>query len=341
MGKAKKSVFSVALSLIFTIASFVFVGIIIARQYIFDPETVLYNLYNEEYATQIVVRVLKTIVIILGGNIVMKFASLVSWVGSKSSNNSTKTALLLVGNVVKYVVAIAIVLVSLGAWGIDTSAIVTGAGVVTLVIGLGCQSMVADVVAGIFMLFEGDIKVGDIVVVNGWRGTVQQIGLRRTRIEDAVGNINIINNSSITNIVNNTFNLSISSCTVGIEYNESIERVENILKESFPEIKKNIPAIVEGPFYKGVSELGASSVNILIVCKVREEDKYQVERDLNREIKLLFDKHNINIPFDQVVVNYRDENETQATLTDYESLSAKEFLEKQKALSKGIEDNTN
>lgn len=329
-----KNIFSVC----FTLVCIAFVVVVAARQFIFEPNTLMFNLYSEDVADQLLVRVLKTLVIIAGGIVVMKLAKLITKMGELSNNNSTKTAMLLIGNVIRYVVAIAIIFVVLSAWGIDTTAIVTGAGVITLIIGLGCQTLVSDVVAGIFMLFEGDIQVGDIVVVNGWRGTVQQIGLRRTRIEDAVGNINIINNSSISNIINNTRKLSIAACDVGIEYNESIERVENILRENLPLIKKNIPAIVEGPFYKGVSELGASAVNIKLIAKCKEEDKYQTERDMNREIKLLFDRHNINIPFDQIVVNYREENETQTTVTKAEMDAAKRFLEYQKIISRGMED---
>lgn len=315
-----------------------FLALIAFRKSIFSADSFFYNLYEEDVASDILVKLVKSVVVLFIGALIIMVASLISSLGEKEKNNMVKTITLLVGNILKYVSAIGILLAILSAWGVDISVLVTGVGVLTLIIGLGCQSLVSDIVAGLFMIFEGDIKVGDVVVVNGWRGTVIQIGLRRTKIEDIVGNINIVNNSSISNIINNTLKLSVALCEVGIEYNESIERVEAILAENMHIFKEHIPAIVEGPFYKGVSELGASSVVIRILAKCAEEDKYQVERDMNREMKLLFDKYNINIPFDQVVVNYRDESEKEATApTASDAARANAFLRDQREISKGIE----
>lgn len=314
-----------------------FLAIVAARKSIFAADSFFYNIYEEEVATETSVRFVKTAVIVLACWLVNQAGKWVAVLGTKINNNTAKTSLLLIGNIAKYLALVFILLLTLAAWGIDTTAIVTGAGVLTLVISLGCQQMVSDIVAGIFMLFEGDIKVGDVVVVNGWRGTVQQIGLRRTRIEDAAGNINVINNSSISNIINNTQDLSVAICDVGIEYNESIERVEKILADAFPEIKKDLPAIVKGPYYKGVAELGASSVVIRIIAQVKEEDLYQTQRDLNRAIKILFDKNNVNIPFDQVVLNYREE-EKLGRVSASDKRKAQEFVDQQKVASKAFDD---
>ena len=224
-------------------------------------------------------------------------------VGGFAKSRRSTTIVKLLCNFLKWVIALVAVFVVLGAWGVDTTTLLASAGILTLVIGLGAQSLVADIVAGLFIVFENEYQVGDIVVIDGWRGTVQEIGIRATRIEDSGGNIKIINNSAITTVINQTRQLSLATCTVGIEYSESIERVEQVINDNIPYIKEQIPAIVDGPFYKGVDQLAASSVNLLIVAKCNETDVYQVKRDLNREIKLLFDRNNINIPFTQVVVN--------------------------------------
>ncbi|MGN0789023.1 MAG: mechanosensitive ion channel family protein, partial [Christensenellales bacterium] len=188
-------------------------------------------------------------------------------------------------------------------WGVNTATLLAGAGILTLVIGLGAQSLVSDIVAGMFIVFEGEFEVGDIVVINGWRGTVQEVGIRTTKIVDAGGNVNIVNNSQITSIINQTQEISVAKCEVGIEYGASIPKVEEVIKNNLDTIKNNIPAIIEGPYYKGVSALGESSVNLLLIAKCKEEDVYQVQRDMNREIKLIFDDNDINIPFPQVVLN--------------------------------------
>ena len=344
MNGSKKSIGGLIVRLAFFLvfAGYIVVIELAAHGILFPKEFILSNvlLKEEELAKGLLVwvRLLKTLFVFSICFVVMQISTLIVKLSEHIKNNSVKTTFLLIGNVVKYAAAIAFILVTLGVWGIDTTAIVTGAGVLTLVIGLGCQSLISDIVAGIFMLFEGDIKVGDIVVIDGWRGTVNQIGLRRTKIEDAVGNINIVNNSAISNIINNTQDLSVAIVDVGTEYNESILRIEEVIEAALPEMKKHVPAIVEGPYYKGVSALGESSVNIRLIAKCKEEDKYQVERDLNRELKILFDANDINIPFNQVVLNTRDPNEPNKTQYKPKKKSTENFAADQAELSRGIEE---
>ena len=238
-------------------------------------------------------------------------------------------------SLIKYASVVVLLFFFLKACGVDTSAVVTGLSIVTLIIGLALQPLLQDVIAGLFIVFEHVFEVGDIVVVSGFRGTVKEIGIRTTRIEDAGGNVKVINNSELRALVNMSDQLSIAACDIGIEYGESLERVEAILKNHLEEVKKEIPDIVEGPFYKGVSELADSSVNLKFVAKCKEGSKYQVERDMNRQFKLLFDKYNINIPFPQVVLNQPVSFETASKKDVKES---HEFVQEQKDLSQNIND---
>jgi small conductance mechanosensitive channel len=338
MNSSKKLGAGFFVKLVFFLICVAYIVVVYLSGQLFGNESYMANILVPKFAEETYVRIAKTGFVFAFCYAIMQVSSVFVFVSDKIKSNGLKTTLLLLGNLVKYAAAIAFVLITLGVWGVDTTAIVTGAGVLTLVIGLGCQSLISDIVAGIFMLFEGDIKVGDIVVIDGWRGTVKQIGLRRTKIEDAVGNINIVNNSAISNIINNTQDLSVAIVDVGTEYNESIIRIEEVIEKALPEMKKHVPAIVEGPFYKGVSELGDSSVNIRLVAKCKEEDKYQVQRDLNRELKLLFDANDINIPFTQVVLNTRDPKEPNKTQYKPRSAKSEKFVKEQAELSKDIEE---
>ncbi|MBP5245889.1 MAG: mechanosensitive ion channel family protein [Clostridia bacterium] len=236
---------------------------------------------------------------------------------------------------VKYAAILTLLFFVLKTLGVDTTAILAGSGILGLVVGLGAQPLVADIIAGLFIVFEGVFDVGDIIVVDGFRGVVKEIGIRTTQLVDTGGNVKIINNAHVQTVINMTNQLSLAICDIGIEYGESLERVEAILKENFPKIKEAIPDIKEGPFYKGVSELGDSAVVLRFAANCDEGAKYQVERDMNRQFKLLFDKYNINIPFPQVVVNQPISFEA-ATATQQEA--AHSFVEEQKELSKGIAD---
>lgn len=252
-------------------------------------------------------------------------------------SKKTVTVALLLLNLVKWVVAIASVFLIMGAWGADTTLMLASAGVLTLIIGLGSQALVQDILAGIFIVFEGDFQVGDIVIIDGWRGEVKAIGIRTTKLVDAGGNIKIMNNSDIRSIVNQTQELSVAKCYVGVSYGDRIEAIEKVIADNLPKIKEKIPAVIEGPFYKGVSELADSAVVLLFVAKCKEADIYQVQRDLNREIKIVFDDNNVNIPFPQVTVSYGQGTEgTKLSVKDRKVAEA--FVEEQKDLSKDIDD---
>lgn len=246
------------------------------------------------------------------------------------------TILKLVCNFLKWTIAIAGAFCIMASWGANTTMLLASAGVLTLIIGLGSQTLIADILAGIFIVFEGDFQVGDIIIIDGWRGEVQVIGIRTTRLIDAGFNVKIVNNSEIKTIINQTKELSLAKCTVAISYADRIEKVEAIISDNIDKLKERVPLIVEGPFYKGVSELAESSVNLLFVAKCNENDIYQVQRDLNREIKILFDNNGISIPFNQIVV-HMGENDKPSELSKTEIKKAEEFVEEQKELSKAID----
>ncbi|MCQ2087373.1 MAG: mechanosensitive ion channel family protein [Bacilli bacterium] len=239
----------------------------------------------------------------------------------------------LVVSVLKYGGVLGGLFYCLYLFGLNTASLLTSAGILSIVIGLGAQSLISDIIAGIFIVFEGAFRVGDIVTIGDFRGQVLEIGLRTTKIEDISKNIKIFNNSAISGVLNMTKEASFASVDVGIEYGESLERVEKVLKDEFPRIRRRIPEIIDGPYYKGVQELGNNSVNIKILAQCEEKDRIQLSRDLNREIFLLFNKHNINIPFPQVTLSYLRKNEEKAEVSIKEKSEADDFVKEQKEAS--------
>ena len=235
----------------------------------------------------------------------------------------------------KWVIALTALFFIMDAWGANTTTMLASAGVVTLIIGLGSQSLVADILAGIFIVFEGEFQVGDIVIIDGWRGEVKEIGIRTTKLIDAGYNIKIVNNSEIKTIINQTQELSLAKAYVSVSYGARIEKIEAVIADNLESFKEKIPAIVEGPYYKGVSELGESGVTLLFVAKCQEDDIYQVQRDMNREIKIMFDNNNIEIPFNQLVV-HMGEDADQDKVSKRDIKKAEDFNKEQKELSDDI-----
>ncbi len=251
-------------------------------------------------------------------------------------SNRAKTVCSLLDGFVKYACAIAIIILVLKACGVDTTALVASVGVLTLVVGLGAQPLIADIIAGIFIIFEDEYHVGEIVTINDFRGTVLEIGIRSTKLMDTASNIKIINNSAIGDVINLSREISLAVVDCDFPYDVPVELVESLLKESFPKMAENIPAIKEGPYYKGVCMYKDSNVTIKIVAKCREEDRFQVERDLNREYRRVIKENGIDIAYPQVVVNYPEAKDYKVSRKSKKE--AQDFANEQKELSRNMEE---
>lgn len=215
-------------------------------------------------------------------------------------NQREVTVANLLHSIIKWITVIVMVIAVLAAWGVDTTALITGAGVVTLIVGLGMQSLIADVVAGLFIVFEDEFNVGDYITVDGFRGEVIEIGIRTTKLK-AAGNIKIINNNEIKGVLNQTRELSVAKSFLSIEYEASLPEVEEIIKKHLPEIKLDT---AEGQIcYDGVENLGDSGITLQFSINCHEGDIFAVQREMNKKLKIMFDENGINIPYNQIVVH--------------------------------------
>ena len=315
-----------------TVAAFALSG------YIYGVNSVFYKNISSNVALntlyQKIPALIKTVQIITIAYLLnFLFSLLLKKLLSRTKRGMTITTLVI--SFLKYLIAIVAVFLILGAWGVDTRALLASAGILGLIIGLGAQSMIADILAGISIVFEGEYQVGDIVVIDGWRGTVEEIGVRTTKIKDTGGNVKIINNSAISSIINQTKELSLARAYISIEYGMPIPQAELVIKKNLDRIRAAIPQIQEGPFYKGVDRLGESSVDLLFTAACQEEDIYIVQRALNRELKIMFDENGINIPFPQVTISQLESSDTQTRPS--EKKEARSFVAEQAEISKNAE----
>ena len=287
--------------------------------------------------------IITSVIAIIGGYVVFWFFSLIIQALFNKMSNKAKTVLTLFRSLVKWIIIIAVIIVVLQSFGVDMATLLAGLGILALIIGLGAQQIVADVLAGFFIVFEAEFSVGDIVTIDGWRGTISDIGIRVTKLIDASGNIKIVNNSDIRSVVNLTAESSVAFVTISIDYGEDLNKVELVIRDNLEAIKERIPAIIDGPYYKGVTELGTSSVDLMLVATCKETDIFQVKRDINREIFLLFNEYDITIPFPQVTVSQREEkvkeykrrsNRSKAATAE----EAKSFVDEQAGLAKEYEE---
>lgn len=278
----------------------------------------------------------KTAIIAVVGTMIF---SVVNFIIKKLTANSKKgkTIASLFSSFLKYLTIIILLLIILATWGVDVATLIASLGVLTLIIGLGCQSLINDIVSGLFLVIDETFQVGDIVVIDDFRGTVISIGLKQTRIQDAGGNIKSINNSAISTAVNLSESLTVAVCDVGIDYNEDIKRAEAIFAKNMKRIQEDIPAIVEGPFYKGVTEISDCEITFRFVAKCKEEDRYQVVRDLNREFLIIYQENNLQMSYPQIVINQAQTEGWPVSTRDDKKIAAK-FVKDETKMGKGIEE---
>ncbi|MCL2756343.1 MAG: mechanosensitive ion channel family protein [Firmicutes bacterium] len=255
------------------------------------------NFFSDNIET--ILRGIVTIFILV---LVLKVLWIVTRLLSRGKSNRRKTILALTYSFLKYALILVGFFTLLGVLGVDAAALIAGAGILGLVIAFGAQSLLSDIIAGLFIVFENSFEVGDIITFNGNRGEVEHIGIRTTKIKAIDGNIIVINNSEMRVLINMTQEKSVAVCDVTVSYDENLERVEKVLRDAMPEIGKKLDAAVDEPKYIGPAEFNASGIVLRNIAFCQEPNRMQLTRDFNRELKLLFDKHKIKFAVPNVDV---------------------------------------
>jgi len=208
-----------------------------------------------------------------------------------------------ISNLIIVVAFIAAALVIAEQLGISVTPLLAGAGVAGIVIGFGAQSLIKDLINGVFILIEQWYQVDDVVSVGGITGSVERFNLRTTVIRDIEGTVHYIPNGEITVLGNRTHLWSRAVVEVGVHYNEDTGRIVEVLEEIFDDImtdKKYKKMILERPSIlgdDGISELGDSAIIFKLVCKVKPGEQWNIGRQIRKRIKDKFDEVGIEIPF--------------------------------------------
>ena len=248
----------------------------------------------------IIIRLILMIVfVIFASNLIMFILKLYQ---NKAGRLGTVATVL--GSLVKYATVLVGICWGLSIIGVNVSTIFASVGIVALILGFGAESLVADLVTGVFILFENQYNVGDVIEVDGFRGTVSEIGIRTLSLVDGGGNIKIINNSDLKNIINRSNQKSVAVSDVGVAYHTDLIELEKKLPDIFEEIKKANPEVFIGEItFLGVEELGDSDMKLRFKADVDENNIFSGRRILNKELKIALDKEGIVIPFPQVDVH--------------------------------------
>ncbi|PAE23473.1 MULTISPECIES: mechanosensitive ion channel family protein [Bacillaceae] len=225
------------------------------------------------------------------------------------SERREATLLKLLENMLTYVVFFVAAIMILSVLTIDVKALLAGAGIVGLAVGFGAQSLVKDIITGFFIIFEDQFSVGDYIRVDQFEGTVEEIGLRTTKIKNWTGEVHILPNGSIMQVTNFSLNNSVAFVDVKISYEGDIVKAEKVLQELFEKLPEKYEDMVKTPEILGVQNLAASEVVLRVVSETLPMRHFYIARQLRKEIKLCLDEHGIEIPFPRLVMYTRNEQD--------------------------------
>lgn len=176
------------------------------------------------------------------------------------------------------------------------------AGVGGVAVGFGTQSLVKDIINGIFILFEDQYGVGDYVTIGKYSGIVESIGIRTTVIKDFSGDIHLIPNGSILEVTNHSKGNIRFIVDVQVAYEENLDNVINIIKKVCNKFAEENEDVVEPIVVFGVTDLAQDGVTIRVMGKSKPLKQWAMENELRKAIKLKLDEENIEIPYRKVQI---------------------------------------
>ena len=208
--------------------------------------------------------------------------------GSRLGNRG-ETIARLFGSFIAYASVIFAFARSLVFVGVNSTAILASAGIIGLAVSIGAKDLIADILAGIAIVFEGVFRTGDIVEIGGYRGTVEEVGIRTTKVM-SMQNVKVFRNSNISGVINMTQRYSFAQVSLDVSRTQPLEKVEAVFRDALPEIRSRIPGTVSDIELVGIDQLSAKGMVLLFQTKCREADRVRVERQLRRELVLVMER---------------------------------------------------
>lgn len=227
----------------------------------------------------------------------------------KTTGRRHQTLAKLLENVVTYVISFMALMAILSAFTINISGIIAGAGVVGLAVGFGAQNLVRDVITGFFIIFEDQFSVGDYVRINQAEGTVQEIGLRTTKVQAWTGEIFVFPNGNVTDVVNFSLHNSIAVVDLSISHDSDLAKVERLLLEFLETVQPRYEEVISPAELLGVQNMTATEVVMRLTAETLPMQHFGVARRMRRDLKEFFDERGVELPYPRMVVMHREPGE--------------------------------
>lgn len=260
---------------------------------------------------------LKILIIIIMSSIVIRIGKVAirnifkrrTKVPLQFSERREATLVKLLQNVLTYTVYFIAIVMILSALTINVTGILAGAGILGLAVGFGAQNLVKDIIGGFFIIFEDQFSVGDYVRIGEFEGTVDEIGLRTTKILNWTGELYIIPNGNINEVTNFSLHNSVAVVDIFVSYQSDLKKVESIIESVLEKIPGKYEQVVKAPTILGVQQMGASEIILRVTAETLPLQNWYIARELRKEIKLELDKHQVEVPYQRIVMMRGEEDQ--------------------------------
>ena len=214
-----------------------------------------------------------------------------------------ETVLRLFRSFINYAMFIGAVCVSLSFLGVDTATLLASIGLLSLAISLGAKDIVADILAGLSIVFEGTYFVGDYVRIGDFKGKVLEIGIRSTKISGGDKDVKIISNHEIGSVINYSKQTSVCAVKIGVPVNVSVEEMKKLFDEELPLVREINPYIIKGPKFEGIDEFIDDRMIICISAEGPEEHITSIRRDLNQVLQSMAERELLQYAQSNITIN--------------------------------------
>ena len=271
---------------------------------------------DSEFWVGVFMNVVWSLMIIIAALIIIKILQTmikkVFNIGNKNKNLSAKkrdeTLVELLRNISIYAVWFIAITAIFDIFGVPIRGLLAGAGIIGLAVGFGAQSLVKDVITGFFILFENQFSVGDYVKINSSgtliaEGTILSLGLRSTRVKSITGEITILPNGSIMEVVNYSMSNIIAVSEIPVNTDDDIDEAMKSLEELFAEMPNHYHELVAPPEILGVDDISYGVSTIKVIAECLPNQHYGIERAIRKDAKKHLEENGFKKPLQQMVLN--------------------------------------
>jgi len=230
--------------------------------------------------------------------------------GNSEIEKRANTLIGILNSVLKTIIWLIATMILLSKFGVDIAPILASAGILGLAVGFGAQELVRDVISGFFILLEDQVRTGDVAIINGTPGLVEEIALRTITLRDLAGVVHIFQNGKINSLSNMTKEWSAIVLEIGVAYKEDVDKVSKIMEEvsealrNDPEFGKNILEPIE---IFGLDKFADSALVIKARIRTKPAEQWAIGRAYRARLKKAFDAQNIEIPFPHTTLYWGEE----------------------------------